>query len=164
MRYLQSPGRQRVPSTLLRPDHLRDVYVSASHIKYTTTSNTKIGQSTLPSSCPVCEHTPVSAEDCKPNKALRTTIKIFLRTEEKKREALRQKEVKNTPPATPLEPEPTPVEPVAAPEPIVEEIQAPTAQIVDETPQVDGTLTDQVDGETTDKAQQDIPQASIEVR
>ncbi|KAI9675441.1 MAG: hypothetical protein M1817_001345 [Caeruleum heppii] len=40
----------------------------------------------LPAACPVCEHTPLSAEDCKPNKALRTTTKVFLRTEEKKRE------------------------------------------------------------------------------
>ncbi|RDW59645.1 hypothetical protein BP6252_12732 [Coleophoma cylindrospora] len=60
-------------------------------------------QSTLPSSCPVCEHTPVAAEDCKPHKSLRTTIKVFLRTEEKKREALRVKEAKNTPPDTPQE-------------------------------------------------------------
>lgn len=60
------------------------------------------GQSTLPSSCPVCEHTPVAAEDCKPHKSLRTTIKVFLRTEEKKREALRQKEeFDNSPSGTP---------------------------------------------------------------
>ncbi|KAI9843712.1 MAG: hypothetical protein M1837_006181 [Sclerophora amabilis] len=37
---------------------------------------------------------PLSAEDCKPNKALRTTIKVFLRTEEKKRETLRAKQKK----------------------------------------------------------------------
>ncbi|KAH0544892.1 hypothetical protein FGG08_000972 [Glutinoglossum americanum] len=43
-------------------------------------------QSTLPASCPVCEHSPLSAEDCKPNKPLRTTITVFLRTEKKKRE------------------------------------------------------------------------------
>ena len=44
------------------------------------------GQSSLPESCPVCEHNPVSPDLCKPNKALRTTLKAFLRTEEKKRE------------------------------------------------------------------------------
>jgi hypothetical protein len=61
--------------------------------RYLTTSN--IGHSTLPSTCPVCEHSPVAAADCKPNKSLRTTIKVFLRTEEKKREALRLKDDRN---------------------------------------------------------------------
>ncbi|KAL1868660.1 hypothetical protein VTK73DRAFT_3576 [Phialemonium thermophilum] len=57
-------------------------------------------QATLPSSCPVCEHSPLSADDCKPHKALRTTIKVFLRTEEKKREASRPKD---SAPPTPVE-------------------------------------------------------------
>ncbi|KAH8805689.1 hypothetical protein F5884DRAFT_800247 [Xylogone sp. PMI_703] len=65
-------------------------------------------QSTLPASCPVCEHTPVAAEDCKPHKSLRTTIKVFLRTEEKKRESQRQKEdVKHNTPDTPADTGPT---------------------------------------------------------
>ncbi|EED19826.1 conserved hypothetical protein [Talaromyces stipitatus ATCC 10500] len=51
-------------------------------------------QASLPESCPVCEHNPVSPDLCKPNKALRTTLKAFLRTEEKKRE-------KDRPPTTP---------------------------------------------------------------
>ncbi|KAI9762236.1 MAG: hypothetical protein M4579_000559 [Chaenotheca gracillima] len=51
-------------------------------------------QSSLPSACPVCEHAPLAAEDCKPNKALRTTIRVFLRTEEKKREIARAKQQK----------------------------------------------------------------------
>lgn len=63
-------------------------------------------QSTLPASCPVCEHSPLSAEDCKPHKSLRTTIKVFLRTEEKKRETNRPKD---TPPVTPVESQPAPV-------------------------------------------------------
>ncbi|KAI9804091.1 MAG: hypothetical protein M1825_001493 [Sarcosagium campestre] len=49
-------------------------------------------QSSLPSACPVCEHSPLSANDCKPNKSLRTTIKVFLRTEAKKRETKQAKE------------------------------------------------------------------------
>jgi hypothetical protein len=60
------------------------------------------GQSNLPSSCPVCEHSPLSAEDCHPNKSLRTTIKVFLRTAEKKREAQRAKEAKESAPTTPI--------------------------------------------------------------
>lgn len=50
----------------------------------------ELGQVTLPGSCPVCAHTPLSSDLCKPNKALRTTLKAFLRTEEKKREKDRQ--------------------------------------------------------------------------
>jgi len=69
-------------------------------------------QSTLPASCPVCEHSPLSAEDCKPHKSLRTTIKVFLRTEEKKRETNRPKD---TPPVTPVDFQPAPV--VTAPPP-----------------------------------------------
>ena len=34
----------------------------------------------------MCEHSPLSADDCKPNKALRLTIKAFLKSEEKKRD------------------------------------------------------------------------------
>lgn len=62
-------------------------------------------QSRLPASCPVCEHSPLSADDCKPHKSLRTTIKVFLRTEEKKRESNRPKD---TPPVTPIDAHPAP--------------------------------------------------------
>ena len=34
----------------------------------------------------MCEHSPLSADDCKPNKALRLTVKAFLKSEEKKRD------------------------------------------------------------------------------
>jgi len=69
--------------------------------------------STLPASCPVCEHSPLSADDCKPHKALRTTIKVFLRTEEKKRESSRPKDAT---PVTPVEPSPVSAVALAAPE------------------------------------------------
>ncbi|RKU41245.1 hypothetical protein DL546_002695 [Coniochaeta pulveracea] len=70
-------------------------------------------QSSLPSSCPVCEHSPISADDCTPLKSLRTTIKVFLRTEEKKREAGRPKEAT---PATPVQADQTPQLPTSASE------------------------------------------------
>ncbi|KAK6864162.1 hypothetical protein PG990_006402 [Apiospora arundinis] len=67
-------------------------------------------QSTLPSSCPVCEHSPVSGADCTVYKSLRTTIRVFLKTEEKKREASRPKTTTPNPaPATPTDLAPTPV-------------------------------------------------------
>lgn len=61
------------------------------------------GQLSLPPSCPVCEHSPLGAEDCKPNKSLRTTIRVFIRTAEKKREANRPKEPKDSAPTTPVD-------------------------------------------------------------
>lgn len=72
-------------------------------------------QATLPNSCPVCSHSPLSPDDCKPHKALRTTIKVFLRTAATKR-------AKDTPPVTPVEatpaapslPAPDSAEPAAA--------------------------------------------------
>ncbi|KAH8894764.1 hypothetical protein GQ53DRAFT_62025 [Thozetella sp. PMI_491] len=85
--------------------------------------------STLPSSCPVCEHSPLSADDCKPHKALRTTIKVFLRTAEKKREPHKAKD--NSPAATPTEPHapklPTPTT-ATAPEIAFETQTAETAK------------------------------------
>ena len=121
------------------------------------------GQSTLPSSCPVCEHTPVSAEDCKPNKSLRTTIKVFFRTEEKKREAARLKEAKASPPATPLVVEtPTLVDPTPAE--IIKD--APPAEVQDK----EATPAEQIEqapakpADEDPAAQQDIPHQSIEVR
>lgn len=65
------------------------------------------GQASLSDTCPVCAHTPVSPDLCKPNKALRTTLKAFLRTEEKKREKERQ----SAAPPTPTASEPAPTEP-----------------------------------------------------
>ncbi|KAI5868064.1 hypothetical protein GGS23DRAFT_543843 [Durotheca rogersii] len=63
-------------------------------------------QSTLPSACPVCEHSPVSGSDCTVYKSLRTTIRVFLKTEEKKREAARPKTNGSTP-TTPIQDTPT---------------------------------------------------------
>jgi hypothetical protein len=124
------------------------------------------GQSTLPSSCPVCEHTPVSAEDCKPNKSLRTTIKVFLRTEEKKREALRLKEAKNSPPIASVDSVPTPIE-VPTPAPTAEQ-DADVQVDVKTAPSPAGDQTEgasAIPDESTEplQAEEDIPQPSIEV-
>lgn len=55
----------------------------------------------------------MSAEDCNPNKALRTTIKVFLRTAEKKREAQRAKEATPVTPVEPVKPLESPTEAAA---------------------------------------------------
>ena len=77
--------------------HLPPRYTTAAYI-----SNNCTGHSTLPSSCPVCEHSPLSASDCNPNKALRTTIRVFLKTEEKKR-GIGQPKEKDATPVTPVD-------------------------------------------------------------
>ena len=46
-------------------------------------------------------HEPVKAEDCRPNKALRTTIKVFLKKKGIEREAARKKEMVDQAAATP---------------------------------------------------------------
>lgn len=71
------------------------------------TSLTDAGKLTLPSTCPVCEHTPVSAEDCKPNNKLRMTTRAFLKTAEKKRDTSAQKESTPITPITPIDPKPS---------------------------------------------------------
>ena len=53
------------------------------------------GQASLPQACPVCLHEPVKGDDCRPNKALRTTIKVFLRKKGIEREAAQKKESAN---------------------------------------------------------------------
>jgi hypothetical protein len=130
------------------------------------------GQSALPSSCPVCEHTPLAAEDCKPHKSLRTTIKVFLRTEEKKREALRLKELKNTPPVTPPVFVEIPAPSVAIPESTPTLSQGVTAETPKITTVHSSTAVEQsgeelasggAELEESIDAQQDVPQPSIEV-
>ncbi|KAI5840013.1 hypothetical protein DFP73DRAFT_194872 [Morchella snyderi] len=56
----------------------------------------------LPTECPVCDHTPLSPDDCKANIALRTTVAVFLRTQEKKHNLMLQKEQKEK--TKPVEP------------------------------------------------------------
>ena len=63
----------------------------------------RIGQSSLSESCPVCEHKPLTPDLCKPNKALRTTLKAYLRTAEKKRRDLERAKNAEIQPATSVE-------------------------------------------------------------
>lgn len=43
-----------------------------------------LGQSSIQSQCPVCDHSPLTPDLCKPSKAVRTTAKAYLKTAEKK--------------------------------------------------------------------------------
>src|SRR5438045_7081648 len=121
---------------MLRSGDLRILYVQCLIFIFWVDTSNGLGQSSLPSSCPVCEHTPVAAEDCKPNKSLRTTIKVFLRTEEKKREDRRLKDIKNSPVPTPATPV-TPIEPAATPTTTTEPPAAPVSGAKDKGPIAD---------------------------
>ncbi|PUU84043.1 hypothetical protein B9Z19DRAFT_896450, partial [Tuber borchii] len=84
-------------------------------------------RSKLPDVCPVCDHSPLSADDCKPNGALRTTVAVFLRTAEKKHnlsmQKLQKEHAKSTEPQLevkvlepePEKPQPTHTSPVVNP-------------------------------------------------
>lgn len=132
------------------------------------------GQAGVPESCPVCEHSPVTPDDCTPYKGLRTTIKVFLRTEEKKRGALLAKAAKETPPDTPIEAAPSAAIPEVAQEQPTENVPVPSAILgQDDTPapapEAESNIKEEI---PADKAlaiipshdAQDIPHESIEVR
>ncbi|KAI9810706.1 MAG: hypothetical protein M1832_001215 [Thelocarpon impressellum] len=121
-------------------------------------------QSSLPAACPVCEHTPLSAEDCKPNKALRTTTKVFLRTEEKKRETLKAKARPEEAPAVPLTPVTSSVAPIER-KPNVPDVGtdglAPGSE-THGTAEVRSAEPEATEAPTSGEAQEDIPHPSIE--
>ncbi|KAJ5845863.1 hypothetical protein N7534_009532 [Penicillium rubens] len=99
------PGLMDIASTLVQdeiPFKLRcaicnKLAVNAFRLPCCDQSICETCQASLSDTCPVCTHTPVSPDLCKPNKALRTTLKAFLRTEEKKREKDRQSAAPPTP-------------------------------------------------------------------
>lgn len=68
------------------------------------------GSTTLPETCPICSHSPVSGEDCTPNKSARLSVKAFLKNEQKKRS--KETEAVAQPADTPAEPAPV-TEPAA---------------------------------------------------
>jgi hypothetical protein len=104
---------------------------------------------------------------------LRTTIKVFLRTEEKKREDRRLKDIKNSPIVTQVPPT-APVEPVKTPTIPLEPTPAPASEVKDEEPTIKLSVANKqhkavsqnnVAGEELLlEDQKDIPQPSIEVR
>jgi hypothetical protein len=82
-----------------------------------------IGRSSLPGICTVCDHSPLNADDCKPNSALRTTVAVFLRTAEKKHALALQKEQKATQQLQQQQ-KPLTLEPVSTPEVRTQEPQS----------------------------------------
>jgi len=134
------------------------------------------GQESLPEACPVCLHEPIKKEDCRPNKALRTTVRIFLKKKVVDREnARKQKELLEkaaaVTTATPSLDETPALQPsdtqariasevapdcVAAKQSSCEQSQIPQALKEDEAKAANAVM--------PTEAQKDIPQMSIEVR
>ncbi len=134
-----------------------------------------LGQASLPEACPVCYHEPVKPDDCRPNKALRTTIKVFLRKKVVERETAEKKRIAAekgvAAPATPLveatpAPQPTQTPEIAAPETstIATAGAKQTSHNTSPAPQTPNGPTKATEPRTPTEAQRDIPQMSIEVR
>lgn len=128
------------------------------------------GQTTLPQSCPVCEHSPVAAEDCNPVKSLRTTISIWLKTKLRERDVQQAKESANTPREAPAESpapsatqEPTPAPKVDTSEAKPESNSLQDAATPAETENVQTTEDAPTVNDTPLESEKDVAQPSIEV-
>lgn len=55
----------------------------------TVSAHSSTGQAKLsfPTTCPSCDHSPLEADSCTPNKALRNTMRVWLQKQKKKEEA-----------------------------------------------------------------------------
>ncbi|KAJ5129930.1 uncharacterized protein N7515_005969 [Penicillium bovifimosum] len=132
------PGLMDIASTLAQEDipfKLRcamcnNLAVNAFRLPCCDQSICETCQASLSETCPVCTHTPVSPDLCKPNKALRTTLKAFLRTEEKKREKDRQSAA---PSATPAPSDTTPADTKAPVPDTARDQNGPAAESTQET-------------------------------
>lgn len=96
------------------------------------------GQSSIAEACPVCAHSPISPDDCKPNRNLRNTVKAFIKSEEKKR-AKEKENTAATTPAVPVAVTPAVESPVNAPKQLVENVE------VDEHTEPAGIANEEVD-------------------
>lgn len=120
---------------------------------------TVLGQGALPESCPVCAHSPLDAALCKPNKALRTTLKAFLRTEEKKRERERPSSKPVDSPTPAPAPAPVPTEtPTEESTPVVEPQKANGVSEQQTTQQPENNAP--VDGAVEEKAEPALAESS----
>lgn len=73
--------------------------VSAHYPRQDSCLTRNAGQSASTDVCAVCTHSPLDASTCTPNKALRLTVKAFVKSEERKR----NRDVKPSVPVTHVE-------------------------------------------------------------
>ncbi len=116
-------------------------------------------------------------DDCRPNKALRTTIKVFLKKKVMERETIRKKEAMEKALATPATPATPLPEQTPAPQPSETLAPPPTATVIDNSDAKQSfrasshplQAKDDAGSKTEEsaiptEAQKDIPQESIEVK
>ena len=136
-----------------------------------------LGQASLPVACPVCLHEPIVPDDCRPNKALRTTIKVFLKKKVMERETARKKEAVEkalVTPATPATPLPdqttasqlsdTPVPPPVSAVPDNSDAKQGSRDVSQPPSAQDDEGSKPEESAMPTEAQKDIPQESIEVK
>ncbi|KAL8665770.1 MAG: hypothetical protein Q9168_007628 [Polycauliona sp. 1 TL-2023] len=129
-------------------------------------------QSSLPQACPICLHEPVKAEDCRPNKTLRMTIKAFLKKIATEREKAQKKQASDKAAANPV---PAVVDSnerapsvaattTPAAQPSQEDDPARASQETPNSPSRPDQAKPSTNGEPMPtEAQMDVPQPSIEV-
>jgi hypothetical protein len=64
----------------------------------------------FPTTCSLCDHTPLEAETCNVNKSLRNTMRVWLQKQKKKEEAKNTPVIATPVSATPAAEAPTPVD------------------------------------------------------
>ena len=118
----------------------------------------------------------MEAEDCKPNRALRTTVKVWLRKRLAEREAALKREMASRPPATPATPATPALEETSsqkmapasiAPNVSVVETKAserPRSREASDPQSTSGATARNEEQNAVIEAKEDIPQPSIEVR
>lgn len=151
------------------------MFVQLTPSKFCRFTNFWAGQQHLGQACPICLHEPVNAEDCKPNKALRTTVKVWLKKRGQEREAALRRELASRAPPTPVIPA-TPTINEASNQQTAHESTTSTAGLsanetnehlhtseISEARPTAGATLGLEEQHALAEAQKDIPQPSIEV-
>ena len=117
----------------------------------------------------------MEAEDCKPNRALRTTVKVWLKKRHAEREAASRREMASRPPATPVTPATTALEKTSSQQmapassvPTVGVVETraserPRSREVSDPHSTSGATARNEEQNTISEVKEDIPQPSIEV-
>jgi hypothetical protein len=101
------------------------------------------GHANLPNICPVCDHSPLNPDDCKPNSALRTTVTVYMRTYDKNKKMALQRKQQELEAAAKKQAPPPPPSHVPGPAP-APEVQPATPQPEAVTPAEERVATPQV--------------------
>ena len=126
------------------------------------------GQRNLGQACPICLHEPVEAEDCKPNRALRTTVKVWLKKRHAEREAASRREMASRTPAVPATPVTPALEEMSSQQITLASItpnasERPRSREASDPQSAAAATVRNEEQNAIPEAKEDIPQPSIEV-